>query len=59
MHGASAIHHPSLTTLSPIFFILLLATFPASAQVTTGAPPFGSFSSSTDIIDHRNLQIHT
>ncbi len=58
MHSTLAIRHPSLTTLSPILLILLLAAFPASAQVTTGTPPFGSFSGGPDVINLANLNSH-
>ena len=36
------------------FFLLLLA-FPSAAQVTTGTPPFGSFSGGPDVIDLGNV----
>jgi hypothetical protein len=38
--------------------LLLAAVYPASAQVTTGTPPFGSFASGPDEVDLANLNIH-
>jgi len=42
---------PSLLVIS--FFSVL----PASAQVTTGTPPFGSFGGGPDIVDLANLNV--
>jgi RHS repeat-associated protein len=47
--------------LSILLFVLLLASLlplPVSAQVTTGTPPFGSFSGGPDITNNANLNVH-
>jgi|HubBroStandDraft_6_1064221.scaffolds.fasta_scaffold05637_1 RHS repeat-associated protein len=38
--------------------LLLFAALPASAQVATGAPPFGSFGGGPDVINLANLNAH-
>jgi RHS repeat-associated protein len=38
--------------------LLLVVTPPASAQVATGTPPFGSFGGGPDVIDLANLNSH-
>jgi RHS repeat-associated protein len=38
--------------------LLLIFTLPASAQVTTGTPPFGSFGGSPEAINLANLNAH-
>ncbi len=43
------------------FALLILAAFatvPASAQVTTGTPPFGSFGGGPDVVNLANLNAH-
>ena len=37
---------------------ILVASSPASAQVITGLPPFGSFSGGPDIVNNANLNVH-
>src|SRR5208337_520529 len=44
--------------LAFIFAVISLAASPASAQVTTGLPPFGSFSGGPDIVNNANLNVH-
>src|SRR6266852_9251146 len=38
--------------------VVVCASSPVSAQVTTGTPPFGSFSGGPDIINLANLNSH-
>jgi hypothetical protein len=40
------------------FFLFLLFAIPASAQVTTGTPPFGSFAGGPDVINLGNNNVH-
>jgi hypothetical protein len=40
------------------FFLVLVYCLPSSAQVTTGAPPFGSFGGGPDVINLANLNAH-
>ena len=40
------------------FAAILLASSPASSQVATGLPPFGSFSGGPDIVNNANLNVH-
>src|SRR5208337_880002 len=44
--------------LAFIFAVISLAASPASAQVVTGLPPFGSFSGGPDIVNNANLNVH-
>jgi len=48
------------STARNLLFLLLLSvcSIPSSAQVTTGAPPFGSFGGGPDIINLANLNSH-
>src|SRR5947209_14105432 len=39
-------------------FVLLCISTSAIAQVSTGTPPLGSFSSGTDVINLGNLNVH-
>ena len=48
----------SLGIASLISVALLLAALPASAQVATGTPPFGSFSGGPDVINLANANAH-
>lgn len=41
-----------------IVIALLFAALPASAQVKTGTPPFGSFGGGPDVINLANLNVH-
>ena len=41
-----------------LFVFLLLSGLPASAQVATGTPPFGSFSGGPETINNANLNTH-
>jgi len=48
--------------VSKLFFVFAVLLFgfsvPCVAQVATGAPPFGSFSGSPDVVDLANLNAH-
>src|SRR5208337_212158 len=44
--------------LAFIFAVISLAASPASGQVVTGVPPFGSFSGGPDIVNNANLNVH-
>src|SRR6266852_5033601 len=41
-----------------LFVALALLVGVTPAQVTTGAPPFGSYSGGPDIVDNANLNVH-
>jgi RHS repeat-associated protein len=41
-----------------VFLLVGLLPSPVSAQVTTGTPPFGSFSGGPDVINNANLNAH-
>ncbi len=43
---------------APLLLIAAFATSPASAQVATGTPPFGSFGGGPDVINLANLNAH-
>src|SRR5437773_11381823 len=47
---------PGRISGATLFF--LLSVLPASAQVTTGTPPFGSFGGGPDVINLGNLNSH-
>jgi len=42
----------------PLVFILVALPWVATAQVQTGAPPFGSFGGGPDVINLANLNAH-
>jgi len=48
----------AVVTLAAIATLLLAPTASAQTYVTTGTPPFGSFSGVPDIIDNANLNVH-
>jgi YD repeat-containing protein len=53
------LHRARLLPLAGSLAALLLAAMPASGQVATGVPPFGSFSSgSFDTVNNANLNVH-
>jgi RHS repeat-associated protein len=51
---------PAQRGISLLLFsaLVLFAALPASAQVATGTPPFGSFGGGPDIVNLANLNVH-
>ena len=49
---------PAAAGFSLFLAILAIAACPASAQVTTGTPPFGSFGGGPDVVNLANNNVH-